>query len=158
MDLALIYDPKLQAYDIALDGADLLTEDTFASAVLVSLLCDRQVEAYEVKPGEDRRGWWADAYADNNHKTGSRLWLLEREKQLPSVVQRCKLYCEEALAWFIEDGLAEAITVTVFTPRMGWLAAMIKFQINGSARTLRVEFDESTQVWRLAGEAFPNAV
>lgn len=152
MDLALTYDPKLQAFDLALAGTDLAAEDTLASAVLVSLLCDRLAATYEVKPGEDRRGWWADAYADNQHQTGSRLWLLEREKQLPGVVLRCKQYCEEALQWFIEDGLAKAITVTVFVPRSGWLAALIKFEVNDGARTLRFEFDQARQVWRLAGE------
>lgn len=153
MDLALIYSPQLQAFDLAIDRADLASEDTLASAVLVSLLSDRLAATYEVKPGEDRRGWWADAYAENNHQTGSRLWLLEREKQLPGVVQRCRQYCEEALQWFIEDGLAKAITVTVFVPNSGWLAAMIKFEINDGARTFRFEFDQARQVWRLAGEA-----
>ncbi len=152
MDLALVYDPKLQAFDLALDGADLASDDTLASAVLASLLCDRVAESYEVKSGEDRRGWWADTYAANSHKTGSRLWLLDREKQLPSVVQRCKRYCEEALQWFIDDGLASAITVTVFTPRMGWLVAMIRFAVNNSTRNYRFEFDEARQVWRLVGE------
>jgi phage gp46-like protein len=152
MDLALNYNPQLQAFDLAIGGADLVSEDTLASAVLVSLLCDRLAATYEVKPGEDRRGWWADAYADNQHQTGSRLWLLEREKQLPGVVLRCKQYCEEALQWFIEDGLAKAITVTVFVPRSGWLAALIKFEINDGARTLRFEFDQARQLWRLAGE------
>lgn len=154
MDLALIYNPQLQAFDLAVDGADLAAEDTLASAVLVSLMCDRLAEPYEVKPGEDRRGWWADAYADHSHKTGSRLWLLEREKQLPGVVQRCQQYCEEALQWCIDDGLAKAITVTVFVPRSGWLVALTKFEINEGARTLRFEFDQTTQVWRLAGEGF----
>lgn len=154
MDLALIYDPKLQAFDLGVKGADLAGDDTLASAVLVSLLSDRLAETHEVAPGQDRRGWWADSYADNQHKTGSRLWLLDREKQLPSVVQRCKRYCDEALAWFITDGLASSIVVTVFTPRMGWLVALIKFIINGQARNYRFDFDQSTQVWRLAGEAF----
>lgn len=152
MDLALIYNPTLQAFDLALSGADLASEDTLASAVLVSLLSDRLAERYEVSSGEDRRGWWADAYAGSNHKTGSRLWLLEREKQLPGVVLRCKQYCEEALQWFIDDELAKAITVTVFAPRTGWLAALIKFEINGGARNYRFEFNDATQIWRLAGE------
>lgn len=152
MDLALIYNPTLQAFDLALSGADLASEDTLASAVLTSLLCDRLAKAYEVTTGVDRRGWWADAYANNNHKTGSRLWLLEREKQLPGVVHRCKQYCEEALQWFIEDGFAKAVTVTVFVPRVGWMAAMIKFEINNGDRNYRFEFNDATQVWRLAGE------
>lgn len=152
MDLALIFNPTLKAFDLALAGADLASEDTLTSAVMASLFCDRLAEPYEVTAGVDRRGWWADTYAETSHKTGSRLWLLEREKQLPGVVLRCKQYCEEALQWFIEDGLAKAITVTVFAPRTGWLAAMIKFQINDEARNYRFEFNDVTQVWRLAGE------
>lgn len=158
MDLVLVYNPALQAFDLSVKGADLAGDDTLASAVLVSLLCDRLAQTYEVTSGQDRRGWWADSYSQSSgarqHLTGSSLWLLEREKQLPSVVQRCKRYCEEALAWLIEDGLASAITVTVFVPRIGWLVAMIKFVVNGQARNYRFEFDQTTQVWRLAGEAF----
>lgn len=152
MDLALTYNPQLQAFDLAQDGADLAADDTLASAVLASLLCDRLAETYEVKPGEDRRGWWADVYAVNVHQTGSRLWLLEREKQLPSVVRRCQQYCEEALQWLIDDGLASAITATVFVPRSGWLVVMIKIALNDQARSYRFEFDAERQVWRLAGE------
>ena len=154
MDLALVYNPALQAFDLGVIGADLASDDTLASAVLVSLLCDRLAQTYEVLPGQDRRGWWADSFGANQYLTGSRLWLLEREKQLPSTVQRCKRYCEEALFWLIEDGLASAITVTVFVPRTGWLEAMIKLAVNGQARNYRFEFDQATQVWRLAGEAF----
>lgn len=152
MDLALTYNPQLQVFDLSLTGADLAGDDTLASAVLTSLLCDRLAETYEISAGQDRRGWWADIYAASNHKTGSRLWLLEREKQLPSVVKRCQQYCEEALQWLIDDGMASGITVTAFVPRAGWLVAMIKFVVNGQARTYRFEFDAARQVWRLAGE------
>lgn len=157
MDLAISYNPVLQCFDLALQGTDLATDDTLASAVLVSLLTDRLAADYEVEPGQDRRGWWADAYADNNHKTGSRLWLLERQKQLPAVLKQCQQFCEEALGWMVEDGLAKAITVTVFVPRTGWLVAIISLQINAQARTLRFAFDQSTQTWRLQGEGFANA-
>lgn len=154
MDLALNYNPTLQVFDLALSGADLKADDTLASAVLVALLSDRLASTYEVAGGEDRRGWWADAYAGNQYLTGSRLWLLAREKQLPGVLLRCKQYCEEALQYFIEDGLAQSITVTVFDPRTGWLVAMIRFEINGESRSFRFEFDAARQLWRLAGEAF----
>lgn len=154
MDLALTYNPQLQAFDLGLAGADLAAEDTLASAVLISLLCDRLVAKHEVRPGEDQRGWWADTYTDSGHLTGSRLWLLEREKQLPGVLLRCKQYCEEALQWLVDDGLAKTVSVAVFTPRMGWLVAMIKVHVNDGARTFRFEFDEARQVWRLAAEVF----
>lgn len=152
MDLALIYDAKLQAFDLAIDGSDLRAEGSLASAVMVSLMSDRLAESYEVTPGEDRRGWWADAFAGNQHKTGSRLWLLQREKQLQGTVQRCRQYCEEALQWLIDDGLATTVGVTVFIPRTGWIAALIKVHLDDGARGFRFEFDEARQIWRLAGE------
>jgi phage gp46-like protein len=84
MDLALKYDAQLQGFDLGVSGTDLAADDTFTSSLLVSLLCDRLAAVYEVQSGEDRRGWWADSFSADGHKTGSRLWLLEREKQLPA--------------------------------------------------------------------------
>ena len=152
MDLALIFDPKIQAFDLGVAGVDMAGDDTLASAVLVSLLSDRLVQPYEVMSEQDQRGWWADSYAANQHQTGSRLWLLEREKRLPSVVQRAKRYCEEALAWMVEDGLASAIGVTVFVPNAGFLVAQVQFKINKASRNYRFEFNKARQVWRLVGE------
>ncbi len=154
MDLALTFNPALQAFDLSLAGADFKTDTTLASAVLVSLLSDHQAQAYEVASGQDPRGWWADAFATVPHQTGSRLWLMEREKQLASTVQRCKQYCEEALAWMLADGLATRVVATVFVPRTGWLVALIALQLNGASRQYRFEFDQAAQVWALAGEAF----
>lgn len=152
MDMALCYNPLIESFDLSLGSEGLATDDTLASAVLVALLCDRLAADYEVPRGADRRGWWADSLTDNPFKTGSRLWLLEREKQLPGAVLRCKQYCEEALQYFIDDGLARAITVTVFTPRPGWLVAMIKMELSTGSRNYRFEYDEANQRWRLAGE------
>lgn len=154
MDLALTFNPTLQAFDLSLAGSDLAATNTLASTVLASLLCDRLAEQYEVAANQDRRGWWADAYAAPAHHTGSRLWLLEREKQLPGVVQRCQQYCEEALAWLVEDGLCSRVTATVFVPRTGWLVALIALLINNQSRQYRFEFDQVAQVWALAGESF----
>jgi phage gp46-like protein len=151
MDLALAFNPELQVFDLASDGADLATDDTLASIALASLLCDRLVEKYEVPPGADCRGWWADVYADIPHKTGSRLWLLERNKQLPSIVKRCEQYCQEALAWMVTDELCKAVRVTVFAVA-AMLVAMIKLDLPSGSRNFRFEFDEVRQIWRLAGE------
>jgi phage gp46-like protein len=152
MDLALTYDPTTQVFDLSQEGSDLATDDTLASAVLMSLFCDRLAEDYEVGSGEDRRGWWADTFADVPHKTGSRLWLLERNKQLPSIVQRAKLYCEEALAWLVEDKLCTAVVVTAFAAAPGYLSAIVKLELNGQSRSLRIEFDQTRQLWALSGE------
>lgn len=153
MDLALSYNPNLQAFDLSLQSADMAAEDTLASVVMVSLLTDRLARPYEVPQGQDPRGWWADSFnADRTHLTGSRLWLLAREKQVPGTLLRCKQYCEEALEWLILDGLVSAIGVTVFALRAGWLVAMIRLSVNNNFRNYRFEFDAARQVWRLVGE------
>ena len=153
MDLTLTYNPALQGFDLALNGADFLAEDTLASAVLVALLSDRLAASYEVPVGYDRRGWWADSLDEGNYLTGSRLWLLAREKQLPGVLVRCKQYCEEALQYLVDDGIVTSVLVTVFNARPGWLVALIKLAVNTGSRIYRFEFDEERQLWRLAGEA-----
>lgn len=146
MDLALIYNPTTTEFDLALDGPDLAHEDTLVSAMLVSLFCDRLVQPYEVGAGEDRRGWWADSLTDDQQLTGSRLWLLERSKQLINVIKQAEQFCEEALDWMREDGIVSGLTVTAFAMRPGVLAALLHLTVNGKSRRFRFEFDVARQV------------
>jgi phage gp46-like protein len=152
MDLALIYNPARNEFDLAVDGADLAAEDTLISAMLVSLFCDRLVQDYEVGQGEDLRGWWADSLTDGRQLTGSRLWLLERAKQLINVIKQAEQYCEEALAWMMEDGIVSAVTVTAFAMRPSLLAALIHLTVNGKSRRFRFEFDQERQIVRFTDE------
>lgn len=113
-DLALVWKDEAFAADLALDGQDLLNEGGLRTAVILSLFTDRRARADDDLPeaGADRRGWWADALAEGEDgPIGSRLWLLEREKQLPSVVARAREYAEEALAWLVRDRIASAVAV-----------------------------------------------
>lgn len=64
-------------------------------------------------------GWWGDL--DNDKPTGSRLWLLRREKLTRDVAMRAEQYAEEALAWMKNDGIARDIQATseiVFPARL----------------------------------------
>ena len=163
MDIALRYSASLNGLDIVVDAttADLVREDTLATAVMLSLLCDRTAQAHEVDVGADRRGWWADAYAqaqatdaarDNADAFGSRLWLLAREKQVPEMQQRLRAYAYEALQWLVDDGMVLGLEVTVIIQRTGWYAAMIDLQLQGGNRRFRFEWDGAAQQWHLAGE------
>lgn len=155
MDLALTYNPEIGMLDIAIDGTDLLAEDTLASAVMLSLLSDRTAQAHDVDAGGDRRGWWADAYADvDGDAFGSRLWLLGRNKQLPGVVQQARAYIAEALQWMITDGLVRALEVTAFIPRTGWLYVDVALTLQAGNRRFRFEWNDESQAWRLAVERF----
>lgn len=118
-------------FDVRLDGADLATDDGLQTAVLLSLLTDRRAEADDLLPdgGTDRRGWWADAYPDvEGDRIGSRLWLLAREKDTATTLQRAREYAEEALAWLLEEGVARRVQVTAERVRSGVLGLRIEIQ------------------------------
>ncbi|HEU4604060.1 MAG TPA: phage GP46 family protein [Steroidobacteraceae bacterium] len=111
-DIALIWGDS--EADIALDGADLLIDEGLETAVTLSLFCDRRADASDALPesGASRRGWWGDEFADvEGHRTGSKLWLLWREKRSAELLEKARQYCDEALAWFIEDGIAATINI-----------------------------------------------
>ncbi len=124
---------NIGTFDLALDGADLLTDAGLDTAVILSLFCDARADAAEVAPGADPRGWWADALATPAASTGSRLWLLRREKQVPEVASRAQEYAHQALVWLVDDGIASrvdvhasfpdadalVIAVTIFRPSSG---------------------------------------
>lgn len=155
MDLALTYDPKIGTLDLSVAGADLLAEDTLATSVMLSLLADRTAQPHEVEAGGDRRGWWADAFAETDGDAfGSRLWVLARAKQLPQSVERARAYIREALQWLVDDGLVQSLEVTAFVPRAGWLFVDVKLALIGGSRRFRFEWADATQTWRLAAERF----
>lgn len=155
MDLALSFNPAIGMLDISIAGADLLAEDTLATAVMLSLFTDRTAQPHEVDAGADRRGWWADAYADvDGDAFGSRLWLLARSKQIPATVERARAYIREALQWLLDDGLVQSLQVTAFVPRAGWLFVDAQLTLVGGSRRFRFEWHDEAQVWRLADEQF----
>jgi len=111
-DIALVWH-ETQA-DAQLAGADLLAEDGLETAVILSLFCDARLPSGQAVPdgSNDRRGWWADQFADiDGDVTGSLLWTLRREKRVPETLERARQYAQNALAWIIEDGIASRIQV-----------------------------------------------
>lgn len=110
-------------FDWVIKDHDLAPDDTLETAIILSLFTDRRARADDPLPdgGDDRRGWWADAWPQAPARAGqdligSRLWLLEREKDTREVVNRARDYAEEALQWLVEDGIAERIEVMA-----GWV-------------------------------------
>ena len=130
-DIRLAWDGMGADCDIKL--ADLEREDGIESAAILSLMLDARARDGDALPdslpsaGGDRRGWWADSVAPEaeGDRTGSRLWLLSREKTLPEVLNRARDYAEEALAWMVEDGVATSVSVTADMPRKGLLALSV---------------------------------
>jgi phage gp46-like protein len=128
-DIALIFDPTSQTFDIGLSGSQLVAEDGLKTAIILSLFLDARAHDDDVIPDgtANRRGWYGDrivpggqdvAYPD---RVGSRLWLLAREKQLPSVLVKARQYATEALQWLVDDGVAARVDVTAEIVRAGML-------------------------------------
>lgn len=119
-DIALAYIDGV--IDIDFGDGGTAVDDGLRTAVIISLFTDRRAEDGDVLPGggDDLRGFWGDTWADvPGDLTGSRLWLLGREKQMASVLRRAEQYAREALAWMLDDGVARAIDVVAFAPADG---------------------------------------
>jgi len=132
-----------QGADYALAGLGLEADEGLETAVILSLFTDRRAEPDDVIPDgtDDRRGWWADAWPTlSGDRIGSRLWLLHREKQLPGVLARAEEYAREALAWLIEDGVAERVEVVASIPRGGILGLAVSITRPRSP-TVQYRFD-----------------
>ncbi len=108
MDIAIQYDPATNSFDIALDGADVATDDTLKTAIMICLFTDRRAEDDdEIPDGTDnRRGWWDDP------TLGSRLWLLSRAKAVPETLTDARKYAIEALQRLIDEGVITTVDVT----------------------------------------------
>lgn len=64
--------------------------------------------------------YWADP------TVGSKLHLLQREKDLPRVALLAQQYSEQALQPLIDDGRALSVEVSVERPHNGWLHLLIE--------------------------------
>ncbi len=118
MDIAFTFDGAALSFDWQLTGGDLGIDGGLRSAVIVSLFTDRQAEDDDVLPtgGTDRRGWWGDLKTDGSaapagDRIGSLLWLLGRELATEETRQRAVDYAGDALAWLIDDGVAQTVDV-----------------------------------------------
>lgn len=88
----------------------LFSDDDLARAVIISLFSWSRAHDDDEVEGR-RMGFWGDTYGETGEVTGSRLWLLRRQKILPTTVERCRQYAQEALAWMVDDGVAESVSV-----------------------------------------------
>ncbi|MEN6332251.1 MAG: phage GP46 family protein, partial [Smithella sp.] len=105
------YDQETMTFSWSITSPGLTKDDGLETAVLLSLFSDRRArDDDELPSGDDRRGWWADAHAEEEGDLwGSRLWLLSREKQMTSVLRRAEEYAQEALGWMVEDRVVQSV-------------------------------------------------
>ncbi|MDI3259702.1 MAG: phage GP46 family protein [Sinobacteraceae bacterium] len=126
-----------ESYDLIMFDGDCVRDESLRGAVIVSLFSDAEDPDFTL--GE-RRGWWADGLSDDKaDRTGSKLWLLQREKQTPDVLVRAKQYAKDALAWMLADGVASEIEVTASWGDVGRLD--LEVDITGPTGQYRYRFE-----------------
>lgn len=135
---------------LVLSGFDLARDDGLETAVIISLFTDRRASAEQIPvelPQDDLRGYWGDiSNATPSDHTGSLLWLLAREKQLPQILGRAQQYCREALAWMVEDLVATRVEVTAEFVAQGWMLIFVDiFRPTGSPVRYRFNYEWAAQ-------------
>lgn len=97
-----IYDLK-----IGFDG-DIETEDSFDTAVVVSLLSDRRANESEVVDSSRRRGWIGNEVTPD-FEIGSKIWIFEQARLTRTTMNGIADAARDALQWFVDDDLVVAI-------------------------------------------------
>lgn len=84
-------------------------------------------------------GWWGDSLSKiAGDKTGSKLWLLLRQKITDEVLMRAQEYAEQSLQWMIDDDLCSSIDVSVERD-FDTLNMTVSLVINNKTTTLKIE-------------------
>lgn len=140
-DIALVWNGT--EADLAIEGGDLVLEEGLQTAAVISLFSDRRARPDDILPADDgdRRGWVGDAWPRvDGDQIGSRLWLLNREKDVPEALRRAREYARESLAWLIEDGIGASLDVQASVPMRGVLR--LELTVNRrDGSTLNHQFD-----------------
>lgn len=135
--------------DIVVDGFDIARDDGLETSVNISLFADARATPDLIPaelPKDDLRGWWGDIGNQPGDQTGSLLWLLKREKQLPSTLSRAKQYCRDALKWMMEDRVASRIEVDAQYVATGWMQITIDiYRPTGEAVRYRYNYEWAAQ-------------
>lgn len=96
-------------YDFQLSPeGDILTEDFFDTAILMSLLAERRANASEV-PESHRRGGWIGNESTPGFEIGSKLWLYYQSRVTRTVLTGVETAAINGLLWFIDDGIATSV-------------------------------------------------
>jgi phage gp46-like protein len=122
VEIATEFSDRFGAHDSVIEGGVIKAEQSFNTALYLSLLTDARADDDETVPtgsnsfrARNRRGWWGNAFllGLGAGEYGSRLWLYKRSKLTARVLEELKVACEEALQWLIDTGVAVAVDVEV---------------------------------------------
>lgn len=118
-DILLSYDDNLKEFDIDFDDTgELVLDDGYNTALLLSIGTDDRADKTEVKDNYRRGGWLGKEI--NNEETpdlpyGSKLWLLGT-RQTQRVKNMALDYARQCVRWFLDiEGIEDINVVTDFT-------------------------------------------
>ncbi len=140
--------------DVNMVIGDIAGDDGLETAVLISLFSDARATP-DMIPIEDQdgdlRGFWGDL--GGNDSTGSRLWTIRRAKQLSSTLAAARQYCEQSLAWMLEDKVADRIVVQTEYAQRGWMAIQVDIYRAQSKNpvTYRYNYEWAAQTLKVPG-------
>lgn len=119
MDIKLLQNPNDFLFNVLFEKDEFLSDKGMETMVTISLFSDARITELELPAGETYRGgWWGEAaVALEPEAFGSKLWLLDREKQLPELLVRVEEWVLRALDWMIEEGIAQSISAEATYPR-----------------------------------------
>jgi phage gp46-like protein len=118
-------------FTIGQDGG-IVVDDFFDSAILVSIYEEKRAAVEEVEPPELRRGWMGNISNQNNFERGSKIWLYEQSRLDRDIMSAIETAADEALAWFVTDGLALSVVTKVTIASSGAINLNIQLQRPGS--------------------------
>lgn len=146
-DMRMVFDPLNQRFDYELCQGSIDLNDELAQAVFLSIFTDARALDDDVIPDgtRQRRGWWGDQFIlSEGGSIGSRRWLLDRSKQVDSVLRDLEEYDSEALQWLIDEGIASRVEVICERGELqGWLLETIRIYRSS----------EDNSLWEFAWEA-----
>lgn len=115
----------------------IFASDELARSVMISLFSWARAHDDDEVEGRRRYGFWGDTYADPGERTGSRLWLLRRQKITETTIARVREYAQEALKWLVDDGVADDVSVTAERNGIDRVDLQVVVTRSGDSRALR---------------------
>ena len=90
-------------YDISFDeNGDILTDEFFDTAILMSLFCEKRANEREVREPERRRGWIGNE-STPGFEIGSKIWLYEQGRINKSTLNGIKTSAENGIQWMLDE-------------------------------------------------------
>jgi phage gp46-like protein len=100
-------------FDLTITDGDFTGVDGFDTAIDVSLFTDARAPEDRVTKPENRRGYLGDTESPvEGRSLGGLLWLVEQRRLTQETLNEVVSFANQALAWFVEDGIAKNVDVT----------------------------------------------